>query len=150
MLSKHLSGLLGSRYFPNPVGEVPLVVYELEDGVFVVGFPRFFASQDREPVFVGGFQPFRCPINLQVSEKTLEAVIEFPGSLLLGSPVDQRADFISVIGLKLNQLGKAPLRWLGPLRMISPDLMAPARSRSPTHTLAVTTASVYTENPHSQ
>ncbi len=34
----------------------------------------------------------------------------------LGNSVDKHADSISVIGLKFNQLGKTPLRWLGPLR----------------------------------
>ena len=41
-------GLWGSRYFLNRVGEVPLVVEELEDGV--VGFPRFFWGQDGDSV----------------------------------------------------------------------------------------------------
>ena len=49
MFLEHLSGLLRSRYFPNPVGDIPLVVDEFEDSI-VVGFPRFFAGQDGEPV----------------------------------------------------------------------------------------------------
>ena len=43
-------GLLGSRYFLNPVGEVLLVIDEFEDGI--VGCPRLFARQDGEPVAV--------------------------------------------------------------------------------------------------
>src|SRR5215217_1485153 len=63
---------------------------------------------------------------------------------LLGSLVNQRADLTSVSGLRLNQLGKARLRWLGPSRTICRDLIAPARSRSLTHTLAIVTTSVRT------
>ena len=54
MLLEHLLCLWGSRYFLNPVGEVPLVIDELEDGIvgIVVGFPRFFARQDGDSVSV--------------------------------------------------------------------------------------------------
>jgi hypothetical protein len=41
VLSEQLAGLLGSRYFPDPAGEVLLVVYELEDGIGV-GFSLLF------------------------------------------------------------------------------------------------------------
>ena len=50
-------GLWGSWYFLNPVGEVPLVVEELEDGV--VGFPRFFWGQDGDSVGVPDDQIIR-------------------------------------------------------------------------------------------
>ena len=43
-------GLWGSRYFLNRVGEVPLVIDELEDGIG--GFLRFFARQDGDSVSV--------------------------------------------------------------------------------------------------
>ena len=47
---EHLLGLPGSRYFLNRVGELPLVIDELEGRL--VGFPRFFARQDGDPVAV--------------------------------------------------------------------------------------------------
>jgi hypothetical protein len=52
VLFEQLAGLLGARYFPNAVGKVTLVVYELEDGVFLVGCPRFLGGYDRDPVLV--------------------------------------------------------------------------------------------------
>ncbi len=51
MLPEHLRGLLGSRYFLDFVGEVPLVIDEFEDRI--LRFARLWCvSQDREAVAV--------------------------------------------------------------------------------------------------
>jgi len=42
-------GVLRGRYLPtNPIGEHPLVIKKLEDGIFCT--PRFFVSQDGEAI----------------------------------------------------------------------------------------------------
>ena len=50
MLSEQLCGLLGRRYFLDPIGEVAFVIYEFEDRI--LRFPRLWVSQDREAVAV--------------------------------------------------------------------------------------------------
>ena len=68
-------GLWGSRYFLNRVGEVPLVIDELEDGIDgIVGFPRFFARQDGDCVGVADDQIIR-EAAVQVSSGAGEAVL---------------------------------------------------------------------------
>ena len=39
---ENLCGLLGGRYFLDPIGEVPLVIDEFEDRT--LRFPRFWVS----------------------------------------------------------------------------------------------------------
>ena len=51
MLLENLCGLLGGRYLLDPIGEVPLMIDEFEDGI-LLRFPRFWVSQDREAVTV--------------------------------------------------------------------------------------------------
>jgi hypothetical protein len=43
VLLKQLCGLLGGKYFLNPVGDVPLVINDFKGGIFAV--PRFSVSQ---------------------------------------------------------------------------------------------------------
>ena len=50
VLLEQLCGLLGRRYLLDPVGEIPLVVYEFEDRI--LRCPRLCVSQDREAVAV--------------------------------------------------------------------------------------------------
>jgi hypothetical protein len=51
MLLEQPSGLLGSGYLPNPVGEVACVVEDLEEEIVVFGFEDFLpAGQDGEGV----------------------------------------------------------------------------------------------------
>ena len=65
-------GLWGSRYFLNRVGEVPLVIDELEDGIG--GFLRFFARQDGDVVGVADDQIIR-EAAVQVPSGAGEAVL---------------------------------------------------------------------------
>jgi hypothetical protein len=51
VLLEQLCGLLGERYFLNPIGEVPLVIDEFEDGI-LLSYPRFWISQDRQAATV--------------------------------------------------------------------------------------------------
>jgi hypothetical protein len=66
VLRKQLLGLLEGRYFPDPIGGVPLVLDDFEDGI--VGFVRFFGDQEGEVVGVADDQIAR------------EATVKIPSS----------------------------------------------------------------------
>ena len=75
MLLEHLFGLLGCWYFLNPVGYVPLVIDELEDGI--VGLPRFFAGQDGESIVVVANDQIIFEAAVQVPTSAGEALFYF-------------------------------------------------------------------------
>jgi hypothetical protein len=55
VLSEQLCGLLGGRYFLDPIGEVAFMINEFEDRI--LRFARLWVSQDREALAVTGRWP---------------------------------------------------------------------------------------------
>ena len=51
VLLEQLCGPLGGWYLLDPIGEIPLVIDEFEDGI-LLSYPRFWVSQDREAIAV--------------------------------------------------------------------------------------------------